>query len=107
MTRNIGAPHGGDMESMIEALKHEDPNIRWDAARALGTLRDARAVEPLLCALDDPDPDVRRKAVLALAKIRDHRAVEALQACSENDENQVVRWAAARGLGRFQERKTA
>jgi HEAT repeat protein len=95
------------METMIEALKHDDPNIRWDAARGLGILRDARAVEPLLCALGDPDPDVRRKAALALAKIRDHRAVEALQSCSMNDENQVVRWAAAWGLGRFQERKTA
>ena len=107
MARNTEGPPSGSVEAMIEALKHDDPDVRWDAARGLGILRDARAVEPLLCALCDPDPDVRRKAALALAKIRDHRAVEALQACSENDENQVVRWAAAWGLGRFQDRKTA
>jgi HEAT repeat protein len=104
---NLDAPAYGSMESLIEALKHDDANIRWEAARALGVSRDARAVEPLLRALGDPDPDVRRKAALALAKIRDRRAVAALRECSENDENQVVRWAAAWGLGRFQERKTA
>jgi len=107
MTDKTGAPHAAELECMIEALRHDDPNIRWNAARALGVLRDARAVEPLISTLNDPDPDVRRKAALALAKIRDRRAVEALQACSENDENQVVRWAAAWGLGRFLERKSA
>jgi HEAT repeat protein len=107
VAKDTDAPHPGSMESMIEALKHDDANVRWEAARTLGVLRDARAVEPLLGALGDPDPDVRRKSALALAKIRDHRAVEALKDCSKNDENQVVRWAAAWGLGRFQERKTA
>ncbi|MGZ8447709.1 MAG: HEAT repeat domain-containing protein [Candidatus Deferrimicrobiaceae bacterium] len=97
----------GDIESIILALHHEDPNVRWEAARALGVLRDARAVEPLLVTLSDLDPDVRRKAALSLAKIRDPRAMEPLRACSTGDENQVVRWAAAWGLGRFQERKSA
>ena len=107
MADQTGAPLSAELESMIEALRHDDPNIRWDAARALGVLRDSRAVEPLISALNDPDPDVRRKAVLALSKIRDRRAVGALQACSEKNGNQVVRWAAAWGLGRFLERKSA
>ncbi len=97
----------GDIESIILALHHEDPNVRWEAARALGVLRNPRAVDPLLVALNDRDPDVRRKAALSLAKIRDPRALEPLRACSVQDENQVVRWAAAWGLGRFQERKSA
>ena len=107
MTRDTEARSAFGVTPMIEALKHEDANVRWEAARALGVLRDSRAVEPLLNALCDPDPDVRRKVVLALAKIRDRRAVAALQSCSENDENRVVRSAAAWGLVRFQERKTA
>jgi len=97
----------GDIGAIIEALHHQDPNIRWEAARALGVLRDPRAVEPLLAALNDRDPDVRRKAALSLAKIRDPRALEPLRTCSAQDENQVVRWAAAWGLGRFLERKSA
>lgn len=96
-----------DLESLIEALHHADPNVRWDAARALGATRDARAVEPLISTLNDPDPDVRRKAALALSKIRDRRALRPLQDCSERDENQVVRWAASWGLGRFPEHRSA
>jgi HEAT repeat protein len=107
VARKSEAAQAGGVESMIEALKHDDANVRWEAVRALGALRDSRAVEPLLEALGDPDPDVRRKAVLALAKIRDRRAIAGLQACSEKDANQVVRWAASWSLGRFQERKSA
>jgi HEAT repeat protein len=107
VTENTVAGRQHDLETAIEALQHHDPDIRWEAARTLGVLRDPRAVDPLIAALGDRDPDVRRKAALALAKIRDRRAVEALRSCSVQDENQVVRWAASFGLGRFQERKSA
>lgn len=107
MTESAVARQPGDIESIIKALHHEDPNVRWEAARALGAIRDPRAVEPLIAALGDRDPDVRRKAALSLAKIRDPRAVEPLLVCSVKDENQVVRWAAAGGLGKFPDRKIA
>ncbi len=107
MTESAGARKPGDIESIITSLHHEDPNVRWEAARALGVIRDLRAVEPLIAALDDCNPDVRRKAALSLAKIRDPRAVEPLRACSVKDENQVVRWAATWGLGKFPDRKIA
>jgi HEAT repeat protein len=103
----IVAHRYGSMESIIEALRNEDPNVRWEAARALGVTRDPRAVEPLIAALGDRDPDVRRKAALSLGKIRDPKAVEPLLTCSVKDENQVVRWAAAWGLGKFPDRKIA
>jgi len=103
----IVVSQSGSLESIFEALRHEDPNVRWEAARALGVMRDPRAVDPLIAALGDRDPDVRRKAALSLGKICDPRAVEALQSCSVKDENQVVRWAATWGLGKFQDRKIA
>ena len=103
----IVAHRSGSLEPIIEALRNEDPNVRWEAVRALGVIRDPWAVEPLIAALSDRDPDVRRKAALSLTKIRDLRAVEPLRACSVKDENQVVRWAAAWGLGKFADRKIA
>ena len=107
VAEKIVARQSGSLESILVALRNEDPNVRWEAARALGVIRDPRAVEPLIAALGDRDPDVRRKAALSLAKIRDLRAVEPLRACSVKDENQVVRWAAAAGLGKFPVRKIA
>jgi len=107
LAENIVAQRTDSLEATIEALCNEDPNVRWEAARALGVTRDPRAVDPLIAALSDRDPDVRRKAALSLTKIRDLRAVEPLRVCSVKDENQVVRWAAASGLGKFPDRKIA
>jgi HEAT repeat protein len=107
VVERTGVHDARPLDSLIAQLRHEDPHTRWEAARALGVLRDRGAVEPLIEALKDSDPDVRRKAALSLAKIRDPRALEPLELCSVHDENQVVRWAASWGLGRFQQRKIA
>jgi hypothetical protein len=40
--------------------------VRWEAAKALGALRDARAIPTLVRALEDPDPDVAWLAAEAL-----------------------------------------
>ncbi|MEM2145755.1 MAG: HEAT repeat domain-containing protein, partial [Candidatus Jordarchaeaceae archaeon] len=40
----IGEPA---VEPLIQALKDQNKNLRWGAARALGKIRDRRAVQPL------------------------------------------------------------
>ncbi len=53
----------------IAALRDKDWAIREEAAQALGSSRDTRAVGPLVEALRDPDRAVRQAAMQALARI--------------------------------------
>lgn len=81
-------------DRLIRQLKHEDANVRAEAAEALGVRKDPQAVEPLLAALKDKDPEVRRRAAGALREIGDPQAVEPLLAALK-DEDAGVRWEAA------------
>jgi HEAT repeat protein len=56
----------------IAALKDEDWAIREEAAVALGTYRDPRAVVPLVSLLRDTDRAVREAAIGALTAIGEH-----------------------------------
>lgn len=59
------------VEPLIVTLKDKDPAIRISAARVLGEIKDARAVEPLTQALkDETNVDVRRSIKKALKKIK-------------------------------------
>ena len=80
------------VELFIAALKDADKNVRYTAAKALGEIGDARAIDPLVMALKDADYYVRVKAVEALVKIGDV-AVEPLIAAL-NDSDTDVREAA-------------
>jgi HEAT repeat protein len=57
---------------LIQALSHEDENVRFRAAFALGKMGKAahNALEPLQHALSDPDDYVRAASEEALAAIR-------------------------------------
>jgi HEAT repeat protein len=87
----------GDVKGLIKALGYErDRRIGAAAARALGQVGDARAVEPLIATLKDSDRDVRCAAGEALGRARDARAVQPLIAALEDP---YVRWTAAKALG--------
>lgn len=65
------------VEDLLSVMFNDrDAAVRVDAARALGEIGDARAVEFLLTAMKDRD--IRPKAIEALGKIGDRRAVPAL-----------------------------
>lgn len=64
---------------LVEALQSENSLARRTAARALGEIRDARAVEPLANTLQgDGDLSVRTASATALGQIKDQRAIWAL-----------------------------
>lgn len=88
----------GDVPGLVEALRHEEPEVRGGAAVALGQLADTAAVEPLIAALADEDRGVRKGAASALGHLGDGHAVDPLIAAL-SDEHYEVRVHAAMALG--------
>ncbi len=69
---------------LLELLKGPDPDLRMQAALALGDQHDERAVPALIEALEDDDTNVRYHAIEALGKIKAGDAVEALIEIAES-----------------------
>jgi hypothetical protein len=82
-------------DTVLDAFEsgHAAPAV----ARAAGSLRDARAVEPLVGLLAHRDPEMRRSAAIALEGLNDTRAVPALVGATQDPE-QSVRDAASSAL---------
>lgn len=80
-------------------LFRTDPevSVRTAAAEALGRLRRAEAVDPLISALGDPDPSVRQSAAYSLGLIGDPRARPALEN-AKADSDELVRFFAEEAL---------
>lgn len=66
-------------DSLVRALREGGDELRKEAARVLGDIKDLRAIPFLVEALRDPEEKVRGRAANALEKIGEP-AVEALQA---------------------------
>lgn len=128
----IGEPA---VEALIEALTHDDKNIRRCSAKVLGEIRDERAIEPLIVnlkdsnkwvrretsgalskmgepatdplihLLDDPDWKVRGAAAWALGRIGSKNAVEPLIKSLLEDENGFVRSGAVNALGNIGDKR--
>jgi HEAT repeat protein len=63
---NSGYSQKIDLNKSIHKLKDKDPDIRVEAAEALGNTKNPRAVGPLIEALKDKEPRVREAAADAL-----------------------------------------
>lgn len=86
------------IEQILQDLKSPDSRIRQEAARRLGELGDARAVNALIHTLQhDKTESVRFWAAISLSKLKTTRAVDALIAAFLHDRHDV-KWAATRGL---------
>lgn len=92
----------------IEALQSAEPDVRAQAARALGLIRSRTATVAFVAALRDADPKVRLQAAVALGYLGDKAAAPALfQALTESDPfarfamvqalRSINDWAAATG----------
>ncbi|MGD0152711.1 MAG: HEAT repeat domain-containing protein [Thermacetogeniaceae bacterium] len=89
-----------DVNGLIRAIGDTERYIRLAAIEALGTIGDARAVEPLIAALKDNSWGVRQYAATALGAIGDTRAVKPLTTAFR-DSKKIVRKAAAEALAKI------
>lgn len=74
----IGEPA---VPALIEALQDQSNPFtrRWEAAKALGVIKDEGAVEPLIKAMSDENEVVRRVTAEALGRLGDKRAIPVLK----------------------------
>jgi hypothetical protein len=81
-----------DLDGFVQALGYEkDASVRRAAAHALSSLRDRRAVEPLVAALVDPEWHVRDSVIVALGELGAPTAVPPLIAALRGGENRAAR----------------
>ena len=62
------------MDELLKLLRHREIEIRWRAARALGSCG-GDAVNPLIARLYDDDQNVRMLSIWSLGRIGDKRAI--------------------------------
>jgi HEAT repeat protein len=72
------------LSPLLEILKDSNPDLRMQAALALGDLGNDRAIEGLLKSLSDEDTNVRYHAIEALGKLKTAEAVDALAEIAES-----------------------
>lgn len=85
------------LDALLEAMRHDNADIRWGAVRALGQMQDQRAVAPLIEALKDKDMHIRYTAAWLLGNLGDTSVIQALTEAMK-DEERDVRAEAARAL---------
>ena len=85
-------------DPLIKILGFPRVNVRIGAIEALGSIKCARSLDPLILKLkSDPDSEVRWVAALALGEIGDFRAVPALEGAL-TDRDRYVRYGAVTSL---------
>ena len=71
---------------LVDLLRDHDPDLRIQAALALGVQRGAAAEDALIGALLDEHVNVRFQAIESLGRLRARRAVDALVRIAEDDD---------------------
>ena len=98
---NTMTPYTQTLDILCQLLETGDEADRCYASRALGTFKDAAAVDKLVECLRDEDLDVAIDAAEALGKIGSDKALPALLESLQNDPSGEVCSMIARALGQI------
>ncbi|MBA7613244.1 hypothetical protein ES703_20489 [subsurface metagenome] len=82
------------VEQLVAALKNKNPNVRAQAAIALGEIKDRRSVKHLISIAKDRDAFVRASVVQALGRIKDSKVFDTLLSALQDESVEVRRNAA-------------
>jgi beta-lactamase regulating signal transducer with metallopeptidase domain len=99
LTNMLPNERSSAVPQLIILLGDRDAWVRMAAGRAIGELRDDRAIETLIATLSDSDWRVRQMIAWALSEMKADRAVNALCAILLSDARAEVRRGAAEALG--------
>jgi HEAT repeat protein len=94
----------GNVRGLIRYLDHNNKDLQWRAADALGSLGEI-ACEPLLKLLSYHKIHVRIGAIEALSEIKSQQSIDPLINTLTNDEDHEVRWVAALALGEIGDKR--
>ena len=78
-----------EVDQFVKDLQNESWQIRWDAAAALGEVKDPRAIDALNKALQDENSYVRMTAARSLGMIEDPRVIAPLIQALKDDSHGV------------------
>ena len=78
-----------EIDQFVKDLQNQSWQIRWDAAAALGEIKDPRAIDPLSKALQDENSYVRMTAARSLGMIEDPRVIAPLIQALKDDSHGV------------------
>jgi len=99
--KSLGGVQAPEKQGLLrEALTDEDPAIRENSARMIGSSKDASAFKTLSDALASVDKSSRLGLLEGLGDLGDRRAVKQI-AGYLTDEDRNTRWKAAEVLGRL------
>jgi HEAT repeat protein len=98
LAQNVAALGPEAVSPLIDMLKTP---AAWDAAAALGILKDSRAIDALIVALDGP---AAGPALRALGEIGDRRALEPVAAAAAH-RDPLMRFTAVRALAKLKDQR--
>lgn len=99
LTNMRGGERANAVPRLISLLNDSDEWVRMASVRALGEIRDERAVEKLINALSDAAWKVRELGAWALGEMKEERAVQTLCKMLLEDSYAEARVTAAEALG--------